>query len=49
MPSHRLAIAVGWSPAGGYGWNSWNGESGKVTNSPYGGSASGAATDATCE
>jgi hypothetical protein len=29
-------MASGWSPAGGYGWNSWNGESGKLTNFAFG-------------
>jgi len=33
-PSTSLSMAAGWSPAGGYGRNSSNGEFGKVTNSP---------------
>ncbi len=38
-PSQICAMAAGWSPAGGYGWNSWNGESGYEMNSPSGTSA----------
>ena len=49
MPSHSCAMAVGWSPAGGYGWNSWNGEPGNVTNSPSGVSPSAGAVEAACE
>src|SRR5471032_417737 len=30
--STSVAIAVGWSPAGGYGWYSWNGEPSNRTN-----------------
>ncbi len=37
-PSTRPWIAAGWSPAGGYGWKSWNGEPSKETNSPFGAS-----------
>ena len=33
-PSTSLAIASGWSPDGGYGWNSAKGESGKCTYCP---------------
>ena len=33
----QLVDRRGWSPAGGYGWKSWNGESGKLTNSPASG------------
>ena len=31
MPWTRLSMAVGWSPAGGYGWYSWNGLPGYST------------------
>src|SRR3569832_1930176 len=34
-PSTSLSMAVGWSPAGGYGRNSSKGEPGKVMNSPF--------------
>ena len=34
MPSTSWLMAVGWSPAGGKGWNSWKGEPSKLTNSP---------------
>lgn len=38
MFSTSLRMASGWSPAGGYGWYSWNGEPSNVTNfdSSYG-------------
>src|SRR5215472_2423344 len=36
IPSTSPAMASGWSPAGGYGRKSWNGEPGYVTNSPSG-------------
>src|SRR5471032_2767668 len=32
IPSTSVAIAVGWSPAGGYGWYSWNGEPSNLMN-----------------
>ena len=43
MPSTSCSIAVGWSPAGRYGWNSWNGELSNETNSPRAAGAGGVA------